>query len=110
MDTYLAEEGSDTKENYASFKVYAIDQLKTFVFAGHDTTANSVAFGIALIATRPDVQDWIAEEINTIFSKQDLEASSYVELFPRLKRCLAVMVRHAERSWRRRFTYRCCWS
>lgn len=30
-----------------------------FVFnlAGHDTTADSLAFGIALIATRPDVQD-----------------------------------------------------
>lgn len=26
-----------------------------FNFAGHDTTANSLAFGIALIATRPDV-------------------------------------------------------
>ncbi|KAL8780127.1 MAG: hypothetical protein Q9213_006611 [Squamulea squamosa] len=35
-----------------------------FNFAGHDATANSLAIGICLLATRPDVQDWIAEEIN----------------------------------------------
>jgi cytochrome P450 len=69
-----------------------------FNFAGHDTTANTLAFGIALIATRPDVQDWIAEEINAVFGDQDPEASSYVELFPRLKRCLAVTVCHLDRK------------
>lgn len=61
-----------------------------FNFAGHDTTANTLAFGIALIATRPDVQDWIAEEINEVFGDQEPETSNYAEIFPRLKRCLAV--------------------
>ncbi|KAA8569039.1 hypothetical protein EYC84_000712 [Monilinia fructicola] len=61
-----------------------------FNFAGHDTTANTLAFGIALIATRPDVQDWIAEEIAEVFGDQDPETSNYTEIFPRLKRCLAV--------------------
>jgi len=63
-----------------------------FNFAGHDTTANTLAFGIALIATRPDVQDWIAEEINIVFGTRDPVTSSYTESFPRLKRCLAVAV------------------
>ncbi|KUL86399.1 hypothetical protein ZTR_08167 [Talaromyces verruculosus] len=61
-----------------------------FNFAGHDTTANTLAFGIALIATRPDIQNWISEEINAAFGDKDPVISSYVELFPRLKRCLAV--------------------
>lgn len=64
-----------------------------FNFAGHDTTANSLAFAIALIATRPDVQDWISEEINAVLGNQDPATSSYVESFPRLKRCLAVAVK-----------------
>lgn len=63
-----------------------------FNFAGHDTTANSLAFGLALIATRHDVQDWISEEINAVFGDQTPETSSYSTAFPRLKRCLAVMV------------------
>ncbi|CAD6445644.1 b9eaa774-2cf2-4e9f-826b-e6514ce54bdb [Sclerotinia trifoliorum] len=61
-----------------------------FNFAGHDTTANTLAFGIALIATRPDVQAWIAEEIKEVFGDQEPETSNYAEIFPRLKRCLAV--------------------
>ena len=63
-----------------------------FNFAGHDTTANTLAFGIALMATRPDVQDWIAAEIKIVFGNEDPVKSSYTESFPRLKRCLAVAV------------------
>lgn len=29
-------------------------------FAGHDTTANTLAFGMLLLAAHPDVQDWLA--------------------------------------------------
>lgn len=67
-----------------------------FNFAGHDTTANTLAFSIAFLATRPDVQNWIAEEINHVFGDQDPETSNYAETFPRLKRCLAVAVSHTQ--------------
>ena len=30
-------------------------------FAGHDTTANLLAFAVHLLAMEPDVRDWIAE-------------------------------------------------
>lgn len=42
--------------------------LFVFNFAGHDVTANSLAIGICLLATRPDIQDWIAEEINAVLA------------------------------------------
>jgi cytochrome P450 len=80
----LAQGGLTEQEIYGNIFV--------FNFAGRDTTANTLAFGIALIATRPDVQDWIAEEINDVFSGQDPQTSSYAEKFPRLVRCLAVTV------------------
>ena len=63
-----------------------------FNFASHDATANSLAFGISLLATEPDVQDWIAEEINSVLAGTDSEKSSYEATFPRLNRCLAVVV------------------
>jgi cytochrome P450 len=64
-----------------------------FTFAGHDTTANALCLGPVYLASRPDVQDWICEEIIAVLGDTKLEDSSYTESFPRLKRCLAVMVR-----------------
>ena len=63
-----------------------------FNFAGHDATANSLAIGICLLATRPDIQDWIAEEINAVLAGVASTESSYEAVFPRLPRCLAVVV------------------
>ena len=63
-----------------------------FNFAGHDATANSLAIGICLLATRPDIQDWIAEEINAVLTGVKSEDSSYEATFSRLPRCLAVVV------------------
>lgn len=63
-----------------------------FNFAGHDATANSLVIGICLLATRPDIQDWIAEEINAVLAGVESKESSYEATFPRLPRCLAVVV------------------
>ena len=67
-----------------------------FNFAGHDTTAHTLAFGIVLLATRPDVQDWITEELHYVLGDRDPELWSYNAVFPSLKRCLAVLVRSAD--------------
>ena len=63
-----------------------------FNFAGHDATANSLAICICLLATRPDIQDWIAEEINAVLLGVESKDSSLEATFPRLPRCLAVVV------------------
>ncbi len=63
-----------------------------FNFAGHDTTAHVLAYSIVLLATRPDLQVWLTEELNNVLGDQDLQQSSYNVVFPRLKRCLAVLV------------------
>ena len=77
-------EGLTEKEVYGNVFV--------FNFAGHDATANSLAIGICLLATRPDIQDWIAEEINAVLSGVDSRKSPYETTFRRLPRCLAVVV------------------
>ena len=65
-----------------------------FNFAGHDATANSLAIGICLLATRPDIQDWLSEEIKAVLSGVEPNQSSYETTFARLPRCLAVIVSH----------------
>ncbi|CAJ2510407.1 Uu.00g051100.m01.CDS01 [Anthostomella pinea] len=60
-------------------------------FAGHDTTANTLAFAMLLLASRPDVQAWVASEIAYVTGDRPLEACDYNDLFPQLKRCRAVI-------------------
>ncbi len=63
-----------------------------FNFAGHDTTAHTLAFAIVLLATKPLVQDWLHEELRSVLGDASPKACSYTEIFPRLKRCLAILV------------------
>ena len=59
-------------------------------FAGHDTTANTLAFAAFLLATAPEVQSWVAEEVRNL--PGDVEDWDYAHLFPQLIRCRAVLV------------------
>ena len=61
-------------------------------FAGHDTTANTLAFAILLLAAYPLVQDWVGEELREIIQDESYVQWDYQSLFPRLKRCQAVLV------------------
>ncbi|KAF4629650.1 hypothetical protein G7Y89_g8493 [Cudoniella acicularis] len=62
-------------------------------FAGHDTTANTLAFCVLLLAAYPDIQEWVAEELRECIKDSEQDNSwEYDVLFPRLKRCRAVML------------------
>jgi len=64
-----------------------------FNLAGHETTANTVAAAIVLLAANPEYQIWLAEELQHIFGQNtDPKDFSYEEAFPKLQRCMAVMV------------------
>ena len=61
-------------------------------FAGHDTTANTLAFSMLLLAVYPEVQDWVSDELQEI-AKDGVDGQlEYGVLFPKLIRCRAVMV------------------
>ena len=66
-----------------------------FNLAGHETTANTIATSLVLLAANPECQDWLIEEIHLVLENSgDSEHWNYEESFPKLKRCLAVMVWH----------------
>jgi len=64
--------------------------LFIFNLAGHDTTANTLAFSLALLAAYPEWQQWLLAEIITV--ADDAGELVYERCFPRLKRCRAFMV------------------
>ena len=61
-------------------------------FAGHDTTANTLAFTMLLLSAHPEVQTWVAEEVREITRDISSQDWDYVELFSSLKRCRAILV------------------
>ena len=64
-----------------------------FSFAGHDSSAQTLAFAIVLLAAHPQVQDWLAEELDHVLGGvTDLQRLDYRETYPRLKRCQAVLL------------------
>ena len=60
-------------------------------FAGHDTSAITLNYGLMLMVANPDVQDWVQEEILHYTNDCEIQQEDYY-LFPKLKRCLAVLV------------------
>ena len=64
-----------------------------FNLAGHETTANTVAASLVLLAAHPECQEWLAEEIRRVLeNSKGSEEWKYEEVFPKLRRCLSVMV------------------
>ncbi|KAJ7359619.1 cytochrome P450, partial [Mycena albidolilacea] len=79
-----------------SFKSLTDDELLsntfTFLLAGHETTAHSLVFAVALLALYPDVQLRIYEEALTLWpdgAPITATTSSYKESMPRLPYALA---------------------
>ena len=78
--------GLDDSEIYGNVFVYS--------FAGFETTANVLATAIAYLAAHPKWQLWLAEEIDAVVGKDSNSSEwSYDEVFPKMKRVLATMVR-----------------
>jgi cytochrome P450 len=97
LDTHRKEEAT-VKGNagQSPSKGLTVDEIfgNIFVinFAGHDTTANTLAFSMILLAANPEVQDWVAEELQEVITNHDCEKWDYSVLFQDLKRCQAVLV------------------
>lgn len=67
--------------------------LFMFSFAGHETMAMTLAYAVYLFAAFPEWQEWVGAEINLVFATHNnIDTLDYHELFPKLKRCRAVMV------------------
>ncbi|KAF2653148.1 putative cytochrome P450 monooxygenase [Lophiostoma macrostomum CBS 122681] len=96
MTSFIRALDVQSKEtNSTSVQGLSVDEIfgNTFVinFAGHDTTANTLAFSTLLLAAYPEVQEWIAEEVQEVVAGIPGDEWNYAELYPRLPRCRAVL-------------------
>ena len=63
--------------------------LFLFTAAGYDTTANSLAYGITILAAEPKWQEWLHSEISITLTKSF--RTTYEDVFPHLVRSRAFM-------------------
>ncbi|KAL9020662.1 MAG: hypothetical protein Q9185_002110 [Variospora sp. 1 TL-2023] len=69
-----------------------LGNIFVFNFAGHDTTAISLAYSVLLLVAHPEVQDWIGEELRFHLRGEESNGWDYELSFPKLQRCLAVLL------------------
>ena len=93
-DSYQGEKDAGEGEEDRALRGLTVDEIfgNIFVinFAGHDTTANTLAFTVLLLAAHPDIQDWVSKEVRQSVNSYGWD---YGNLYPVLVRCRAVMVR-----------------
>lgn len=59
--------GSRTEEGMdPAFRSSAVDQIKTFIFAGHDTTSSTIAWVFYLLHQHPNVYAKVVEELDHV--------------------------------------------
>ena len=88
QDTQSKEQGQSSKSGLTDDEIFG--NIFAYNLAGHETTANTVASALVLLAAYPEYQSWLREEICSAVSHP--KGLAYETAFPRLQRCLAVMV------------------
>lgn len=81
--------GKGSKLGLADDEIYG--NVFVYNLAGHETTANTVAYALFLLAAHPQYQDWVREEIKRVHGITP-NGKDYDQTFPRLQRCRAIMV------------------
>lgn len=94
LQTYL--EGNDSKKSMDStFRMFAISQIKMFLFSGHDTTSSTICYLFYLLSTNPSVLGRVREEHTQIFGTSRVERTRKLKeepyLLNRLPYTLAVI-------------------
>jgi cytochrome P450 len=87
-DSY-EQEGQKNKPAFTKEEITG--NLYQFTLAGYDTTANTMAYAVAMVVAYPEWQEWILEEVERV-QKEVTDPKSYQEVLPKLERCLALMV------------------
>jgi hypothetical protein len=74
LDTYekefqnpsTAKKSSNSKAMDPTFRKTAIDQIKTFIFAGHDTTSSTIAYAFYLLHTHRSAHARLCAELDAV--------------------------------------------
>ena len=86
LENYLAEQArtKDDEGMDATFKTAAICQIRTFIFAGHDTSSSTLCYCYHLLSLHPHVRSRLVEEHNKILGPSLEQAAPQIAENPHL--------------------------
>ncbi|XP_046382672.1 cytochrome P450 4C1-like isoform X2 [Ischnura elegans] len=64
------------------------EEVDTFMFEGHDTTASGISWTIYLLGRHPDIQEEVAREINEVFGQESIKSTQKLSELRLLDRCI----------------------
>ena len=86
LDNYLAQQthngSSDAMD--ATFRDFATSQLRTFVFAGHDSTGSTICYAFHLLSTHSSVRRLLIAEHNRVLGPDIDQAASRISQNPHI--------------------------
>lgn len=95
LNSMIAEsEASVTEKGGGLSDGEVFGNMFAYSVAGHETTAHTLNYTLHLLSAYPKWQDWIQAEVDKVYQDipTDTARISYAEYYPRLKRCIALMV------------------
>ncbi|XP_032666228.1 cytochrome P450 4C1-like [Odontomachus brunneus] len=70
------------------------EEVDTFMFEGHDTTAMAICFTLSVLAEHKDIQDRVREEVNTVMKQFEKKLTmTALQSLSYLERCLKETLR-----------------
>lgn len=72
LDAYEKENPASATQKTAfsaAFRETLVDSLKTFIFAGHDTTSATISYTMYLLHLHPQVHKRVAAELDSVFGR-----------------------------------------
>jgi cytochrome P450 len=83
LDAYQKEAGeSNMQQIPSSLRRDILDQVKTFIFAGHDTTSSTICYIIYLLHLYPDVYATLKHELDTYLPTEIEQAAEKIRADP----------------------------
>ncbi|XP_071441202.1 cytochrome P450 4C1-like isoform X2 [Hetaerina americana] len=71
------------------------EEVDTFMFEGHDTTASGISWTIYLLGLHPEIQDEVAAELKEVFGEEKFKSTQKLSELRLLDRC----IREAQRLY-----------
>ena len=87
LDKYLSERNGNVGDETtmdATFKDAAICQIRTFLFAGHDTSSSTLCYCYHLLSLHPEIRDAVIKEHNSVLGPEIAQAASLLSEKPHL--------------------------
>lgn len=85
---YVEEVKGSKSEADPKFVDMAVNQLKMFIFAGHDTTATTLCYAYYLLTTHPECLKAVRDEYDEVFGKDLAKAEQVIIEQPHLLNAL----------------------